>query len=284
MKNTRIDAGMEQRIRDFFDENFETLQMEGGHSLSPEVKETALRQVLMYWRKLSEIATKVTDTEVKLALPEQTTPAGRPFGIEGVVDIVREGGRTVMYDVKTHDPDLIRANIGDYEDQLNVYAHIWQNLRGQPLDETAIICTMFPEDVKNALDGRDEARLARALDDWEPVIETPFDTRHVKKTIDHFGQIVDLIEEGCFAPAPVDRLEERTAGMRVPFAMNVCRNCDARFSCASYRSYAQTHTRSAAERSMRLYFSDLEDSGADEERDDRILASLEMQREAEELG
>ena len=30
-----------------------------------------------------------------------------------------------MYDIKTHDADFVNAN-EDYEDQLNVYTHIWQ--------------------------------------------------------------------------------------------------------------------------------------------------------------
>ena len=61
------------------------------------------------------------------------------------MDIVREDDRVVMYDIKTHDTEAIKANIEDYERQLNVYAYIWQNLRGQRLDETAVICTQLPE-------------------------------------------------------------------------------------------------------------------------------------------
>ena len=93
---------VEAKICRFFNDNFETLKLEGGHALAPDVKRTALQQVLMYWRKLHDIAEKVTDTEVKLNLPQQHTPAGRVFGIEGVVDIVRENDRIVMYDIKTH--------------------------------------------------------------------------------------------------------------------------------------------------------------------------------------
>ena len=58
---------IEARINEFFEENFAALLLEGGHSLAPEVKETARQQVLMYWRKLRDIAERVTDTEVRLA-------------------------------------------------------------------------------------------------------------------------------------------------------------------------------------------------------------------------
>lgn len=46
----------------------------------------------MYWRKLHEIARRVTDTEVRLALPQQRTPQGHTFSIEGVIDPKVKGG------------------------------------------------------------------------------------------------------------------------------------------------------------------------------------------------
>ncbi len=81
---------IEQRLNEFFEENLAALALENGHSLSPEVRETARQQVLMYWRKLRHIAERITDTEVRLSLPQQRTPKGRTFTIEGIVDIVRE--------------------------------------------------------------------------------------------------------------------------------------------------------------------------------------------------
>jgi hypothetical protein len=166
---------VEDRIREFFEENLQALQAEGGHPLAPDAKETALQQVLLYWRKLRGIAEKVTDTEVRLTLPEQLTPRGRKFAIEGIVDIVRENDRTVMYDLKTHDATSVRQNIEPYEQQLNVYAHIWQNLRGQPLDEMAIIMTALPESIAEAIQTGDEACLADELERWDPVVPVPFD-------------------------------------------------------------------------------------------------------------
>src|SRR5690606_3785778 len=122
-----------------------------------------LEQVLYYYRKMSSVAEKVTDTEVKLTLPDQTTPEGRRFTIEGVVDIVREDDEIWMYDIKTHDPDYITGNKQYYEKQLNVYAHIYENLRGNKLDHTAIISTAFPSNVKAAIASRDEKRIEMEL-------------------------------------------------------------------------------------------------------------------------
>ena len=66
-----MNEDMEQRINEFFEDNFAALKMEGGHSLAPEVKETARQQTLMYSRKLRAVAERITDTEVRLNLPQQ---------------------------------------------------------------------------------------------------------------------------------------------------------------------------------------------------------------------
>lgn len=118
------EADIEAQIREMFEENYELLQYEGGHALTQDVKNAALRQVLLYWQTMRDVAENVTDTEVKLNLPDQMTPKGRKYGIEGVVDIIRENDRTVMYDIKTHDAHYVNANKALYEKQLNVYAYM----------------------------------------------------------------------------------------------------------------------------------------------------------------
>lgn len=268
---------IEARILEFFEENFEMLSMESGHSLSPDAKRAAQLQVLFYWRRLREVAEKVTDTEVRLSLPEQKTRKGRRFGIEGVVDIVREQDRTVMYDIKTHEAEAVRANTEEYLRQLNVYAHIWQNLRKQRLDETAIISTAFPEAVREALN-KTEEELEAELQKWEPLIPLPFDAARVQETIARFGEIVDKIEEGEFVPPSLDKLKTKQPGMKTIFAVQTCRNCDARFSCSAYRAYAQS-SRGAAESTFRQLFFD--DYGTEEERNERVLAALDTLTENE---
>lgn len=265
------DAEAEEQIYRFFDRNLLELQAEGGHALAPEVRETALQHVLLYWRRLRSLAERVTDTEVKLSLPEQHTPRGRTFAIEGVVDIVREDGRTTLYDIKTHPPDEVRANTETYARQLNVYAHIWQELRGEPLDETAVICTAFPEPLTEALRSGDEERLATEIERWDPVIAIPFDADGVSQTVEDFATVVDRIEDHDFAPPSLAQLREPLPGMRRPFGTAVCRNCDARFSCAPYRRYMQVGSRTT-EATFRQY---IEDLGPDAEREAYVAAALE---------
>ena len=248
---------IEDFIREIFEENFELLVAESGHTISAEAKQTALNQVLLYWRKLRAVAERVTDTEVHLTLPNQETPQGREYTIEGVVDIVREDDRVVMYDIKTHDADYVRANLELYRQQLNVYAHIWQELRQQPLDEMAVIATDFPHEVKKALSSPDPRALEWALAQWEPIIPIEYDPAHKDETIFAFGEVVDQIESGEFAPPSLEVLESFVTGgrRRERFATRVCRECDARFSCDAYRQYAMGH-RQVAEGSMAYFIDD----------------------------
>ena len=276
------DQEIEAFIREMFEENYELLQAEGGHSLTQDVKNAALQQVLLYWRKLRDVAENVTDTEVKLNLPEQITQNGRKYAIEGVVDIIREDERTVMYDIKSHDADYVNANVDLYEKQLNVYAYIWQNLRGQPLDETAIIATAYPNGVKEALKNGDPQRITAALEQWNPLITIPFNEEHVEDTIADFGTVVDQIEGNEFAPTSVERLRTRfsSGGRQLLFATQVCRNCDARFSCSSYRNYVVS-SEGRSESTFARYF---QEYGTDSEQEDWLNANLDGASLPEDLG
>lgn len=263
---------VEDRLREMFEENYELLLADGGHALSPEVKNAAFNQVLLYWRKLNGIATKVSDTEVLLVLPDQQSPAGHRYTIEGVVDIVQEADRTVMYDIKTHDAQYVLQCRALYEGQLNVYAHIWQTLRGQPLHETAIIATAYPLSVKRALQApQDQAKLAKALDAWQPVVPIPFDQKQVQATIEAFGETVDAIEDHCFCPRTVAELQAKPGHGRA-FGQDVCGNCDGRFSCSAYRDYARASGH-RQETQLRAFLEQLDE----QDRADRLDAAIQDQ-------
>lgn len=275
------DQSIEDFIREVFEQNYEELRMESGQALAPDARQTALNQVLLYWRKLRAVAEGVTDTEVRLSLPGCETPHEQVYTIEGVVDILRDADRTVMYDIKTHDADYVRANLDLYEQQLNVYAHIWQALRQQPLDEMAIIATDYPEAVQVALTSGDPEHLAYALERWNPVVPILFDARRVETTIREFGVVVDAIEENHFAPRAVDDLNATLPGTHaMRFATRVCRNCDARFSCSAYREYAwQPGQRGVAEERFRQYY---EETPPDAEQEQWRAAGLEAVLDAED--
>ncbi len=252
------DIEVEIKLREYFDENYELLRLEGGHALTEEGKQNAFNQILYYWKKLNHIAKKVTDTEVKLTLPEQLTPKGRKFSIEGVVDIVREDDETWMYDIKSHDPDYVKTHIELYEKQLNIYSYIWQNLRKNELDHTAIIATTLPLPLRKAIQSGNEKQIDSEVNKWEPIIDIPYKEEHIKETIKDFACIVDKIEESEFSPPPRKTLEEKIEGTNIRFATRICRNCDARFSCSSFREYVQSlGVKSYSQ--FKKYFEDLGD-------------------------
>jgi hypothetical protein len=275
------DQEVETFLRDAFEQNFELLKLESGHSLGADIKDFAWNQILFYWRKLKDIATRVTETEVRLNLPNQESPGGRKFGIEGVVDIVREEDKTVMYDIKTHEADQVRENIEDYERQLNIYAHIWKNLRGQPLDATTIIATAYPDSFRDALKESppNREKIYHEFQKWNPLVEIEFDPVHVEEVIDDFGTVVDCIEGGNYAPAPTEKLRTRSGRERREFASHVCRYCDARYSCSSYREYALA-SGGRAEVALRQYLTDF---GTDLDQQDWLTGNLEVIPAAEVL-
>jgi len=275
---TRRDP-VEQFILEAFEDNYEAIRLETVRTLSPAGRQSALRQVLLYWRKMKEVAERVTDSEVELTLPNQVTPAGRSYSITGVVDIVRNDDQTVMYDIKTHDEAYVRTHLTLYEEQLNVYAHIWHCLRGEPLDESAVIATRLPHQVHAILDTGDEQALEAVLARWDPLVPIPFDTEQVQATIDEFGLVVDSIEDGQFDSPSIDRLRE-TVYRNETFAYRTCRQCDARFSCDTYREY-MTH---AVGREKGMYWRFLEDYDVDPDQSSWLTASLEDSPPADDLA
>lgn len=264
------DMEIEQKIHQFFEENYEILRMEGGHALSDYIKQTAFEQVLYYYKKMKPTIEKITDVEVKLTLPNLQTPAGRRFTIEGVVDIVRENEETWLYDIKTHELDYVQSNVELYEEQLNVYAHIWQELRQNKLDCAAIISTSIPKPLKKAIKSEDTERIIKEITVWNPVVEIDFKQDNVVQTIEAFGQVVDDIEEKRFEAPGLDKLKEVVQGRNEIFATAVCRNCDVRFSCDSYRTYLLENSKGRSE-SFVKYVSQI---ATDEELDDYKEANL----------
>lgn len=267
------DEEMLKFIEESFEENYELLRLEGGHSLAPHVKKMALEQVKQYWKKLRNLAENVSDTEVRLTLPQQNTPKGKSYTIQGVVDVVKQDDKTVMYDIKTHDVDFVRCNKKDYEGQLNIYAHIWQSVRGQHLDGTSIIAIGETEGLRKAkqraYQANNEQILERAIAEWNPEVPIQLDVEQVEVHLESFGEVVDMIEEFQFRPLPVEKLQSKVQDNKT-FAVHVCRNCDVRFSCESYKEYAFSSGRA---KSNFLAFYD--DYGTEHERVEVIETNLE---------
>jgi hypothetical protein len=263
---------IEKLINEWFATNYERLRSESGHALAPYVRDMARRQVLSYWQKLRTVAEAVTQTEVRLTLPNCHSPGGREFCIEGVVDIVSAEGKTAMYDLKTHDAEAVRKEKSLYERQLDVYAYIWQGLQRRQLDSVAVIATRLPPALVNAMRRGDKDTVEREFARWNPLVELQFRPERVKQTIADFGAVVDDIEYGHFQPATPEELDSPEYDGK-KFAVNVCRNCDARYSCDSYRRYVKAPGRKDSTK-FGQYFDDL---GDEDEREDWRSSALPVE-------
>ena len=152
-----------------------------------------------------------------------------------------------------------------------MYAHIWQELRKKRLDETAVIATRLPESLNAAWESRkrNPAGLEQELRAWNPVIQFPFNTKHVEDVVREFGRTVDAIEDGLYSPPQVTELKKVEIG-RQTFATRVCTNCDVRFSCSPYRRHLKTSRSRDLPRFREIY----EDVGPETDREARKDAGL----------
>ncbi|MBK1811953.1 PD-(D/E)XK nuclease family protein [Clostridium sp. YIM B02505] len=225
-----------KKLREIFEDNYEELKYETGRSITLNMKEFAWQQVKLYYEKLGSVAKNMTEAEVKLILPEQVTPKGKKYTMEGIVDIVEKDDEITMYDIKTHNSEEVENDKDVYKGQLNVYAHMWKNLKGTEIDKMAVIATALPTKLRQATTIGDEIAVD-IVEDWNPVVELDIDSNEVEKQIRCFGETVDKIEDGEFKAPTLDRLKEIKKGQKAPFGTAVCRHCDARHSCDSYSQY-----------------------------------------------
>jgi hypothetical protein len=91
--------------------------------------------------------------------------------------------------------------------------------------------------LRAAIENGTEEKIQTEFDKWEPVIPFGYDEDEVADMIENFGETVERIENSEFAPPDIKRLESKMPGMKTNFATHVCRNCDVRYSCSSYREY-----------------------------------------------
>lgn len=255
---------MEAFIVGVFEDELSLIEEETGTRPNALARTEALRQVLLYWRKLHYTAERVEETEVHLVLPNRESPGGKRYNLEGVVDIVADEDGTRMYDLKTHEPEYVLAHPEEYAAQLEVYATIYEELKGRRIDGTGIISTALPARLRSAIRSGDDAAIEKELSAWEPLIKMPFTREARKETIEDFGRTVDAIEDGHFPPMPPERLDEDFAGKGRSFGNRVCQNCDARFSCSSYR-YWRLDGKKFRSDNVLDYFSLAENREEDEE-------------------
>ena len=210
-----------------------TTRAESGHALSPEVKNAAFQQVLHYWRRLHDLAERITDTEVRLNLPNARRRAGSSASRAWWTSSARRNGRRCTTSRPTTRSSSARTGTLPGPAQ-HLRAHLVQ-ARGAAPGQTAVISTHLPAAVKDAISGGDAETIADEMGRWEPVIPIRFDADNVETTIQDLGKVVNRIEGGKCSSASVARLRKRD-GERT-FGDRVCGSCDVR-NRARLREYA----------------------------------------------
>jgi hypothetical protein len=83
--------------------------------------------------------------------------------------------------------------------------------------------------------------------------------------------VVDNIEDKKFHPASVDNLKSTLQGSNAIFGQRICRECDARFSCSSFREFV-TDKGKGIRGNFSKYF---EDFGSDTDQEEWVNSNLQ---------
>ena len=143
------------------------------------------------------------------------------------------------------------------------------HLQGNQLDNTAIISTSLPNKLEKAIELGKPELIEREVKNWEPIIPIGYSEDEVADMINNFGEVVEHIENSDFAAPDVNTLLNVPDGMKKPFAVHVCRNCDARYSCKSYAEYMKV-SKGANRNNMYKYM-----CARAEDQDDFVNGNLE---------
>ena len=166
----------EEKIRDWFELNYKTMQETTGYTLTDGQHENAEMQVLAYYRHRKSELHKVwrAEEEINLVLPE--------YILQGVVDLIEGEGDTVeVVDYKTGPkPDAERHPelVEHYRKQLEIYAYLIEKRTGKKVKRMHLYYT---------------SELA-----GEPVITFEWSREAVDRTIGEVTATVRNIEEGNF--------------------------------------------------------------------------------------
>lgn len=170
--NGHIDLVDENTIKEWFLLNYRSMQEQTGYYLTDEQSESALSQVVRYYRHRKDELGKVwkAEEEINLVLPE--------YILQGVIDLVEGDEDTVeIVDYKTGPkPDISNPeSVAHYKKQLEIYAYLMEKRYGKKVSKMHLYYT-------STLEGN-------------PVISFEWSRDAVDKTIEEITQTVRNIED-----------------------------------------------------------------------------------------
>ena len=135
--NSRLHSLDETRIEDLFERTIRFLCLSDVRPIGDSAKESALTQVMNYFRQNQDEMRRVVEAEVDVSLEKDD------YILAGKVDLLLGGdGKLELLDFKTsprprNSPGLIAA----YERQLCTYAHILERRHGRRVDRLLLYWT-----------------------------------------------------------------------------------------------------------------------------------------------
>ena len=185
----------EEKIRQWFVLNYQSMMDQTGYDLTEEQQENALQQVIRYYRHRKDELGRVwkAEEEINLVLPD--------FILQGVIDLVEGEGETVeIVDYKTGPkPDIKNhpEHVEHYRKQLEIYAYLIEKRYGKKVRRMHLYNT-------STITG-------------DPIISFDWSREAVDRTVAEITQTVKKIEA-----------KEFEKGAQNTYA---CRFCDLRFVC-----------------------------------------------------
>ena len=214
-----------RRLRDTFEKELNSMEAEVGRPLPQSLKRLAYAHVENHAKNNPHLLGPAFQPEVKMRLSGLYSPdSHRPYGIQGTIDLLRHDDEIALYDMKTQHPMQILEDWELLSHQLQIYAHMCQTLLGKAVNHARIVSTAH-HIYKNSQNNH--------RDSFMSVDVSP---EAIQNALNHFGSVVEAIENQRFSPPPIHRLFSRS-GKNARFANQVCLECDLHPSCRSYQKY-----------------------------------------------
>ena len=236
--NKMNDAEFENKLREFFEANYEYLKETSGHSINQAMKEQALEQVFLYWKKHKDMILGGEISSVKLSAGNLRTPNQNiPFALEGEINTSEKDGQITLFDITTKSREQIENDIDFYQDELNLFAYEAEKMSLETSGKAFALSTSIPKDIRYAIKTGDTESLQEALQNWNPLVPIECSKDAQEATLSKIGEVVEKIHNCEFDPPPVSELKKKYKDGK-SFCSHVCENCDIRKSCESYITYS----------------------------------------------
>ncbi|MCK8825794.1 ATP-dependent DNA helicase [Fuchsiella alkaliacetigena] len=184
----------EDKIEEFFEENYNNLREHLQHTLAPQTKESALRQVINYYKNNEDMINKIDEVELPITVEKPS------YYINGKIDLIlNEKGNYKLVDFKSQQKIESKKLLKKYKLQMATYSNLIQTKHGVDIKEAYIYWT-----------GEDDPQKAK--------MPLEIESKDITKADNHFDNVVGKIINNNF------NVKEKPSN-------KICKECDFRYNC-----------------------------------------------------